>query len=227
MAFRPIPTQGGYRLSEVISALQKEIRRGNEREAMFWALELIPRYERYLWRRLLVIVNEDIGIANLEAIRMVPELRRQYFETRAYGTGAWKLVLANCILLMSRSDKCRAADYFQCCVVDERGKGLRLKIPDYSLCKHTLKGKQMGRGFQHWFDEGCKLVPEAKAEFETYRDEAEKRWKAGVTPLDIGGAASIDHPEWDPSADAPLFPKFLLIDDETLGDEVGRKTKKK
>src|ERR1035438_6071644 len=33
MKFRP--TQNGYQLSEVVSALQKEIRRGKEREAMF------------------------------------------------------------------------------------------------------------------------------------------------------------------------------------------------
>ena len=41
-------TEGGYVLGEVISALQKEIRRGNEQEAMYWALELVPKYEAYL-----------------------------------------------------------------------------------------------------------------------------------------------------------------------------------
>ena len=33
-------TPKGYDLHEVISALQKEIRRGNEYEAVYWATEL-------------------------------------------------------------------------------------------------------------------------------------------------------------------------------------------
>ena len=33
-------TKHGYDFYEVLSALQKEIRRGNEYEAMFWAVEL-------------------------------------------------------------------------------------------------------------------------------------------------------------------------------------------
>src|SRR5271167_4664668 len=113
MGGRPMPTQNGYDLSEVVSALQKEIRRGNEREAMFWAMELVPRYERYLWRRLLIIVHEDIGLANLEAVRMVAEMRRHYFELRAWGKAGW-LVLANCIPMMRRSPKSRMADPFTC-----------------------------------------------------------------------------------------------------------------
>lgn len=47
-----ILTQQGYALGEVVSALQKEIRRGKERSAMYWAMELIPRFEQYMWRRL-------------------------------------------------------------------------------------------------------------------------------------------------------------------------------
>ena len=33
-------TKRGYDMYELISALQKDIRRGNEYEAMFWAVEL-------------------------------------------------------------------------------------------------------------------------------------------------------------------------------------------
>ena len=40
---RPIWTANGYNLFDVISALQKAIRRAEEEEAMYWALELVPR----------------------------------------------------------------------------------------------------------------------------------------------------------------------------------------
>ena len=36
----PPNTPGGYDLFEVLSALQKEIRRGNEYNAVYWAAEL-------------------------------------------------------------------------------------------------------------------------------------------------------------------------------------------
>ena len=34
-------TKGGYALDEVVSALTKEIRRGNEDHSLFWSLELV------------------------------------------------------------------------------------------------------------------------------------------------------------------------------------------
>src|SRR5512138_363572 len=49
---------------EVISALQKEIRRGNTENAALLAYEMIitsPGLEDYLWQRLKVISVEDIG----------------------------------------------------------------------------------------------------------------------------------------------------------------------
>ena len=107
-------TQNGYGLDEIISALQKDIRLGNEEQALYWALELLPRYEAYLWRRLLVICNEDIGIANPEILVQVQVLRSQYFEFREEGKdGTCRLILANAILLMCRSPKARIADHVQ------------------------------------------------------------------------------------------------------------------
>ena len=49
---------------EVISALQKEIRRGNEENSAMLAYEMVatsPELERKLWDRLAVISVEDIG----------------------------------------------------------------------------------------------------------------------------------------------------------------------
>jgi hypothetical protein len=36
-------------------------------------------------------------------------------------------------------------------------KNWRLEIPDFAHDKYTQKGRQMGRGGEHWSQEGCKL----------------------------------------------------------------------
>ena len=179
-------TQRGYQLSDVISAIQKEIRRGNEESAMYWALECIPRYEQYFWRRLIVIVNEDIGIANPSLLQIIPSLRDQFFEFREAGkNGTCRLILANAILLMSRSPKSRIADHFQRFVSQEYSTSVKREIPDHALDNHTQTGRSMGRGTRFWLEEGCKLEPKADIE-DPYQEVAEGHWLAGRT----------DAPEW-------------------------------
>lgn len=67
-------TRNGLAGDEVISALQKSIRRGYERAACEFAYEMYitsPQYEEKLWRRLLAISVEGIGMGNPEAAIMV------------------------------------------------------------------------------------------------------------------------------------------------------------
>lgn len=170
-------TQTNFPLDEVISALQKDIRRGNEERAMYWALDLIPRFEAYLWRRLCVIVNEDIGIANPTLLLLVPSQRALFMEFREAGRdGSARLVLANTILLLCRSPKSRLADHFQCVVNQERLQPhvTEYSIPDYALDKHTRRGKNMKRGLDHWLDEGCLLNP--PADHDPYAGRARALW---------------------------------------------------
>jgi len=65
-------TNGGYKLDEVVSALQKEIRRGNEEQSLYWALELAESgYLKLLMTRLQVIASEDIGLADSNAAILI------------------------------------------------------------------------------------------------------------------------------------------------------------
>src|SRR5579871_6229717 len=132
--YRPM-THGGYAFDEVSSALQKEIRRGHEKDALYWALELCPEFEAFLWRRLEVIVHEDIGIANPPLLLMIPQLAERFMlmrETR--NDGAEILILTNAILLLCRSPKTRISDELQCVVVDSIARGeMKLPVPDYAL----------------------------------------------------------------------------------------------
>lgn len=179
--YRPF-TQNGYPLDEVISALQKDIRRGNEEQALYWCLELVPRFEMYLWRRLLVISNEDIGVANPDVLTQIAALRVQFFEFREEGKdGTCRLILANAMLLMCRSPKVRTADHLQRVVtqqwMDEATDGRR-SIPDYALDKHTQRGKSMGRGFDDWLDVGCRLENPGAVD-DPYVERAQALWRAG------------------------------------------------
>ena len=48
-------------------------------------------------------------------------------------------------------------------------------IPDFAFDKHTKKGRKLGRGFAHFIEEGCKLVPHVLVEGENEAMENAKK----------------------------------------------------
>ena len=82
----PWPTVGGYDLYEVLSALQKSIRRGMEEDALFWGTELyLSDYADHAWNRLLVISSEDVGLAAPQASISVRNLHDLYNRNKKSG----------------------------------------------------------------------------------------------------------------------------------------------
>lgn len=160
-------TRGGYRFDECTSSMQKCIRRGMEREAMFWAIEIEAGWHAYLWNRLEVIATEDIGIANPQAAILVYVLKQQYLDAKKRGNDATRLFLASAILFLCRSEKSRISDNF--CIAaymsDEK-----LEVPDFAKDKHTGVGRKMGRGVEHFVTEGAQV--DRLAFDDPYRDEA-------------------------------------------------------
>src|SRR4051794_30898083 len=73
-----LKTVGGYDYLEVLSGLQKAIRRGHEEHAMYWGLELSATFSKALWLRLRIIANEDVAAANILAVVVIESLHRQY-----------------------------------------------------------------------------------------------------------------------------------------------------
>src|SRR5215216_2889879 len=72
-----VRTLHDFPADEVISALQKEIRRGNSENAALLAYEMLvtsPEMEAYLWGRLQVISVEDVGYGNLQAPILIETL---------------------------------------------------------------------------------------------------------------------------------------------------------
>ena len=151
-------TPKGYDMHEVISALQKEIRRCNEYEAVYWAVELESFNPKALWNRLRVIASEDVGLANPQAAILIDVLERQYRDAKDRKKDEWKLFLVHAVLYLARSPKSRIVDNMLITVYNGERK---LEIPDYALDMHTFRGKKMGRGIEYFFTEGAKLVNQA------------------------------------------------------------------
>jgi replication-associated recombination protein RarA len=162
-------TLSGYRFDEVFSALQKTIRRGQEREAMHWAIELESGFHKHLWNRLEVIVHEDIGLANPMLTIYLRTTKEQYMEMRDRKNSATRMLLANAILAMCRSEKSRLGDDF--CVASYKSHD-KIEIPDVAKDKHTAAGRRMGRSFEHFFEEGVKLDNESSLVHNPYEEES-------------------------------------------------------
>lgn len=147
-------TNDGYDYYEVISALQKDIRRGKEEEALFWALQLAESgFMPHLLNRLPVIANEDIGVCDggltIVTVQTLVDQTSHYFNKK---NDAWYMMLANAILVMCRAVKTRESENFQGVVRMRRKGGWRPGIPDYAFDMHTRRGKKMGRGLQFFID---------------------------------------------------------------------------
>jgi len=168
-----LTTSRGYDFFEVTSALQKEIRRGNEEAAMYWALELSSKYDDFIWRRLAIIASEDIGPADNSISVLISVLGDNYKRIKKKSSKPTeRIILSHAIIAMCKAEKTRAADDLACLISHEiENEGIKREIPDYALDFHTRRGKIAGRGWDHWFDESCKLENEAPC-LNHYRDRA-------------------------------------------------------
>jgi replication-associated recombination protein RarA len=103
-------TRRGYDIFEVASALQKCIRRGDEYQAVYWALELEGFNGRMVWNRLRAIASEDIGLADPLATLVVDVLEKNYADAVRRKNDAYRLFLAHAVLYLSKAPKNRMVD---------------------------------------------------------------------------------------------------------------------
>lgn len=137
-------TQNGYRLDEVASALQKSIRRGKEAEALHWALELYPKYHKYLWGRLMVVSAEDIE--DYQAGMIVNAMHDMFLKTNEGAkTIRHRIFITKTILYLCRAVKSRESDHFQHWHDKEVANGWAIDIPDYARDVHTKAGRLAGK----------------------------------------------------------------------------------
>lgn len=171
-----INTQNGYALDEVVSALQKSIRRGLEREALYWAWEMYnSSYSEYLFKRLFIICTEDIGIAEPDLPAQLWALYQMHLHVKKKGSADASLFAAQAVIMLARAKKSRLVT---CGWYVVRTAKERLQIPDYALDQHTARGRSKGRnwktkeGVDFWLEEGEKLVDEAEDVPNIYYEES-------------------------------------------------------
>jgi len=170
LTFAQMTTPGGHLCGEVTSALQKSIRRGHERDALYWVSELdAAGFGNYAWKRLRLIASEDVGIADSNVAVQVRALYENWKETVRDPKVRWpRLFLVHATLILVRAPKSRIVDHAAMLAYDG-GQEWR-DVPDYALDRHTRRGRRLGRGIEHFFDVGARLVGEALDD--PYRDEA-------------------------------------------------------
>jgi replication-associated recombination protein RarA len=156
-------TNSGYDLFELLSALQKCISRGMKYEAVHFAVELEDFNSTSLWNRLEIMASEDIGCANPTMPILIETLHKSYLKAKEkLNDNSHRLFLVNAVVCLCDSPKSRLVDDLLITVYLERQNGVKLpNIPDFALDMHTQKGREMGRGIEHFFNEGCKLENEA------------------------------------------------------------------
>jgi replication-associated recombination protein RarA len=166
-------TISGLAADEVISALQKEIRRNHPENAAVLAYEMLltsEDMEEYLWYRLRTISVEDIGMANPIApilIASLDQMRRQ----AGKHDGDRRLLAIHAVRYLCQSQKDRSSDEMLNWIIKEYDAGtLRPQIPPYALDKHTLAGQKKGMGEQYFYDEASKVSPEWEERDKTYRN---------------------------------------------------------
>ena len=168
MNYATIKTKNGYVADEVISALQKEIRRSHVEEAAYWAYEMINSdLEAKLWSRLSTIAAEDIGMGDPQAVIVIATLHEAYFGFPAGRTERFLYGLMGAIYLAS-APKDRMVDEIYHCL--QKGLLGRKEIPDYALDKHTARGRALGRGEDHFWTESSATTQERTGHNRRYLD---------------------------------------------------------
>ena len=152
-----VTTSTGLPADEVISTLQKSIRRGEVRNAVLCALDLSatsPELDRYLWDRLHVIAVEDVGFGNPTAIAVVVALdtARQRYDAASHDR---TLFTIHAVRVLAESAKDRSNDELANLVRAESPTAVMRRSPTTpSTCTHGA-GKQLGRGIEHFLTEGA------------------------------------------------------------------------
>ena len=147
-------TTRGYDLGDVISALQKTIRRGEARLAGYFALELAESgFEAYAWRRLLTI-SRDCHVITQE-VKALCDSAALVRKTRRTPE---RIFLAKAVVLLCEAPKSRDADHLTNLVFDRRhidetallaeltaARAERAELPAYAFDCHTAEGKRRGK----------------------------------------------------------------------------------
>lgn len=168
-----VMTLHGLPADEVISGLQKCLRRGLGEKALLLGYEMYvtsAELEEMLWSRLLVICVEDVGYGNKDLIVTIDALHRTHARYPR-PTGDRFLFSAHAIRLIADSPKDRTSDdMVNFARLENQVRGNAPEVPDFAIDMHTRRGWEMGRGYEHFMTEASRIENGAAGVDTSYRD---------------------------------------------------------
>jgi replication-associated recombination protein RarA len=172
-----VKTANGFAADDLISTLQKSIRRGLAENAALVAYEMYitgPECEDQIWSRLRIISVEDVGFGRIDApvlIRALDEFRLAA-APRSHDRLAF---LIHAVRVLALSPKDRSSDEMTNWLREAVHSGdAQPEVFDVALDMHTKRGQELGRGFGHFFTEGAHIENELPDRDRTYRERVMK-----------------------------------------------------
>ena len=186
----------GIPVDDLVSVLQKEIRRSHIDNAVLAAYEMFTTsadVAQHLWRRLRVIAVEDVGMGLPLGPVLIDVLHRNFDATPG---GDW-MMACHAVRLLAAAPKDRtSSEHAEWAAVKVAAGQALAEVPDYARCVHTRAGQELGRGLMQWWDNGAQVRDELPSADHRYRaelieihrrDEAENgtapppsRWASGT-----------------------------------------------
>jgi len=170
--FSELQTVSGYPADQVISALQKEIRRCNFENACFFCIELLDSGELFInkfWERMLVIVVEDVS--DTLAISAINNLKNNYFELKEAKQWDRDMQAIKAVQILCDAKKDRiVSEIYDYMKIKRRG-GFKIEIPDYAIDMHTKQGKKEGKDYLHFLEISSKIHNVKKNKNKKYLEE--------------------------------------------------------
>ncbi len=161
----------GIPVDQLVSVLQKDIRRGHADNAVLAAYEMLttsPEVAEHMWHRLKVIAVEDVGLGEPLAPALLNSLHENY---RTATGGEQAMMAVHAVRFLAAAKKDRTSSEHTDLVIHQVESGEAVvSVPDYALCVHTRAGQEMGRGLLQWWENGAKVSNELETADHSYRD---------------------------------------------------------
>lgn len=157
----------GTPLNEAVSILIKELRRGRELQALYWARQIESGgFYKYVWRRLAIFAAEDVGLGNPLGIVVVQSLQNAYMTARSDSSKSTPdgNLITMAVMVLARSEKNRECDHLKNVEHSMVKHGWRPEVPEYAIDAHTRRGREVFTDPAErdllWFTEWSKVEPE-------------------------------------------------------------------
>lgn len=202
-------TKKGYNLFDVASALQKSVRKGLIDDALYWAFELYnSNFEKYLWKRLLIMTTEDVGLADKDAMQTAMLFYDNYKALKELDTHERVRPTMATVYVLVHAKKSGFLNWLWGSENDSHGTR-NLPIPDYALDNHTRRGKAKGKTIMDFFNYGSLLANHTPIDDEMARKQVCMDFHSSKTDPKWTQCEflPVGHPDRDPVAPKPIGSK--------------------